>query len=163
VVTAAILGLGWLSATIHIGALPSAFDIVQAVWNSIAASYNLPGSLGEKLNAAGAGGDPWTIPLPGGYPGGTAGKIVGEFVDAKLSEVKAKTDNLPVDPAAQSLVQAVKAKTDNLPLTPADEALLETILTAMEGPGWTDESLKKIKDAVDAILPGGGGSGELPL
>ena len=30
------------------------------------------------LDAAGAGGDPWTIELPGAYGAGTAGKIIGD-------------------------------------------------------------------------------------
>jgi hypothetical protein len=69
-----------------------------------------------------------------------------------VAAVKAKTDNLPANPAAQTLldvavstrlaaagytapdnasVTAIKAKTDNLPVDPADESLLEAATTAI--------------------------------
>lgn len=50
------------TSTISIGARPSAEDIAQAVWGSIASALNEPGTTGEKLNGAGSSGDPWTDP-----------------------------------------------------------------------------------------------------
>ena len=41
----------------------------------------------------------------------------------------------------------IKAKTDNLPATPADEATL----TAIKGAGWSNETLKAIKEYVDEL------------
>lgn len=38
--------------TVSIGARPSAFDIAQAVWGSDAASLNLAGTMGNKINNA---------------------------------------------------------------------------------------------------------------
>jgi hypothetical protein len=38
---------------------------------------------------------------------------------ATMLAIKAKTDNLPSDPASASVVAAIKAKTDNLPASPA--------------------------------------------
>lgn len=38
------------------GSRPSAFDIAQEVWQGLAASYNAPGTMGEKLNDSGGGG-----------------------------------------------------------------------------------------------------------
>jgi len=51
--------------------------IVNGVWNAIAANYNEPGTTGNKLNSASAAGDPWTADLPGSYPEGSAGFILG--------------------------------------------------------------------------------------
>lgn len=34
---------------------------------------------------AGSGGDPWATSLPGAYPAGSAGSIVGTYLDAKVS------------------------------------------------------------------------------
>jgi len=88
-------------------------SVAPAVWDVPAASHDAAGSTGEALNAAGTAGDPWTTSLPGGYAPGTAGKIIGDninapiaTVDSVVDDIKAKTDNLPVDPADESLVIA---------------------------------------------------------
>jgi hypothetical protein len=62
-------------------------NVAMAVWNALAASMNQPGSMGEKLNSAGAGGDPWNVELPGTYGVGKAGHIVGQNLDDKVSEL----------------------------------------------------------------------------
>jgi hypothetical protein len=36
--------------------------------------------MGEKMNAAGNAGDPWTTELPGAYAEGTAGDIIGNQI-----------------------------------------------------------------------------------
>lgn len=41
---------------VSIGATPSAFDIAQAVLNAVAVSYNIPNTIGAKINASGDGG-----------------------------------------------------------------------------------------------------------
>jgi len=48
-----------------------------------------------QVVAVGAGTDPWDVTLPGSYGSGKAGKIVGDNLDAKVGDVKAKTDLLP--------------------------------------------------------------------
>ena len=48
------------TALVNVGAAPSAFDIAQAIWNAPSASYDVAGSMGEKVNAAGSAGDPLT-------------------------------------------------------------------------------------------------------
>lgn len=74
--------------------------IPAAVWNATMSGYLTAGSTGESLNAAGSAGDPWATALPGAYGSGSAGKIVGDNLNATVSSVKAKTDNLPASPAA---------------------------------------------------------------
>jgi hypothetical protein len=71
---------GALEAIFEIGSKPSAYDITQAVLNAMATTYNNAGTIGEKINAAGAAGDPWMTPLPGGYFPGTAGDIIGNQI-----------------------------------------------------------------------------------
>lgn len=51
-------------------------SIADQVWNEAISGHLLAGSTGEKLNAAGAAGDPWTTALPGAYGAGTAGHIL---------------------------------------------------------------------------------------
>lgn len=69
--------IGSMSADITPFAELSPQSLAASLWNSIAASYNEAGTMGEKLNAAGTAGDPWTAELPGSYVAGTAGYIVG--------------------------------------------------------------------------------------
>lgn len=120
-------------------AVPTAATTAGLVWDIAIASHQTAGSTGAALNAAGGAGDPWNTALPGSYALGTAGYIVGSALDATISSrlasatnatsiaaIKAKTDNLPSDPATvtsqttiNNNVLAVKAKTDNLPVAPA--------------------------------------------
>ena len=68
-----------ISCTVTIGAQPSAFDIAQAIWNATATQYNVAGSMGQKLNAAGGSADPLTNDVPGSYAPGTAGEAIGKI------------------------------------------------------------------------------------
>lgn len=65
-------GVGSLAATIDAGARPSAFDIMQEVWQAKATGFPDPTTMGGKVNAAGTAGDPWSADISG-YPPGTAG------------------------------------------------------------------------------------------
>lgn len=51
-------------------------QIVDAVWNAVAANYNASGTMGQKLNGAGSAGDPWTTDLSGYNTADTAGLIL---------------------------------------------------------------------------------------
>jgi hypothetical protein len=46
-----------------------------------------PGQAGYILGHEGAGSDPWATPLPGAYPSGQAGNIVGKNLDAAVKAV----------------------------------------------------------------------------
>lgn len=46
------------SLVVDVGAVPSAFDIAQAIWNSLKVSYNAPGTMGNAVNSAGTASDP---------------------------------------------------------------------------------------------------------
>jgi hypothetical protein len=83
-----LMGLFMLSAHIYVNTGSADVDqLVAGVWDANASKYNTGGTMGQKLNAAGTAGDPWTTDLPGPYTGVQAGKIVGEYVDQKISEV----------------------------------------------------------------------------
>jgi len=51
-------------------------QIVDAVWNALAAEYNISGTMGNKLNGAGSAGDPWTTDISAYNTANTAGKIL---------------------------------------------------------------------------------------
>jgi len=98
-------------------------------------------------------------------------ETAGTVVDA----IKVKTDNLPTDPADQSLleaaitaatsplataanlatvdtvVDAIKAKTDNLTENPADQALLETYISVETGPLATSAAVGLVSSVVNII------------
>ena len=58
---------------------------LDSVWDVTLAAHLATGSTGNALNAAGAAGDPWSTALPGAYGAGTAGKIVGDNLNATIS------------------------------------------------------------------------------
>ncbi len=62
-------------------------QIGASVLDAAAASHNTAGTIGEKINAAGNAGDPWTTDLPGDYEPGTAGYIIGQNIDAQISDL----------------------------------------------------------------------------
>lgn len=71
---------------------PSAASIADAVWEEAIADHSgTVGSTAEQLAAAGAAGDPWATALPGAYGAGTAGKIIGDNVNATISSRLAPT------------------------------------------------------------------------
>jgi hypothetical protein len=51
-------------------------SLADAVWAANAAQSNASGTMGEKLNAAGAGGDPWAVTDLDLYDEGTAGSML---------------------------------------------------------------------------------------
>lgn len=64
---------------------PSAATIADAVWDEAISGHLTAGSTGNALNAAGSAGDPWSTSLPGAYGAGTAGKIIGDNINATIS------------------------------------------------------------------------------
>lgn len=71
--TAGVSATGNMEAEITPFTELSPENLARAVWNAVAASYNASGSMGAKLNAAGAAADPWGVDLSS-YGAGTAGK-----------------------------------------------------------------------------------------
>lgn len=85
--TATIRATGTMEAGIVVtGTGLSTSNVGAAVWAAIAEANNTPGSMGQKLNAAGGAADPLTNAVPGSYAPGTAGYVLGENLDAKVSE-----------------------------------------------------------------------------
>ena len=83
--------------------------IVDAVWDEdVDAGHQTAGTAGKKLDDAGAAADPWATALPGAYGAGTAGKIVGDNVNAPIATV-------------DTVVDAIKTKTDSLTFTVANQ------------------------------------------
>jgi hypothetical protein len=60
------LGIGHMSGSTEGGGVMDEKSIAAEVWQSVASGFNAPGTMGEKLNGAGAAGDPWTGEIEGG-------------------------------------------------------------------------------------------------
>ncbi len=86
--TAGTFGL-YLDAQVSTAATPPTVGaIADAVWDESLSNHLLAGSAGDVLNdAGGTATDPWTATLPGSYPTNTAGWLVGQRLDAKVSAV----------------------------------------------------------------------------
>jgi hypothetical protein len=109
--------------------IPTIAGIVDAVWDEVLHSdHEVASSASVALQAAGSAGDPWSTAIPGSYGAGTAGKIIGDninapvgTVDTVVDAIKALLDDVhDTDlPAVKTETAAIKAKTDNLPASPA--------------------------------------------
>jgi hypothetical protein len=80
-------------------ALPTAAEVTDAVWDEATAGHTTAGTTGKALTDAGAAGDPWGTTLPGAYGAGTAGKIIGDNINATVSSRATQTsvDDLPTN------------------------------------------------------------------
>lgn len=78
-VSAGLRGDVDLAADITSSSTLSPESLAAAVWNSIAASFNTAGTMGNKLNSAASAGDPWSTALPGSYASGEAGAILAQI------------------------------------------------------------------------------------
>ncbi len=108
-----------------------------SVWEDTTAEHLSSGSTGNALNAAGSAGDPWSTVLPGAYGASTAGKLIGDNINATVSSRASQTSVDTIDDfvdtevaailaAVDTEVAAIKAKTDNLPATPASSSDVPT-------------------------------------
>lgn len=101
-------------ATSGYTAPPTAAAVADQVWEETLADHSgTSGSTAAALNAAGSAGDPWNTALPGAYGAGSAGKIIGDNLDAKIS-----TRTKPADTqAAVTLVTTTTTVTNDVGIT----------------------------------------------
>jgi hypothetical protein len=92
---------------------PTAAGIADAVWDEILSGHAGVGSTGAALAAAGGSGDPWATALPGSYGAGTAGKIVGDNINAAISSRMA-TYTQPTGFLATTFPSGTVASTTNI-------------------------------------------------
>jgi hypothetical protein len=142
------------------GDIPTAAAIADAVWDEATAGHTTAGSTGKALTDAGSAGDPWSTALPGAYGSGTAGKIVGDNINATISSRASQTSVDTVDDFLDTEIAAIKAKTDNLPAAPAATGDIPTA-AAIADAVWDEATTghvtagtfgEQLKTDVDAIL-----------
>ena len=96
-------------------------EIADQVWDELLSGHTGAGSTGAGLSAAGAAGDPWSTALPGSYGAGTAGKILGDNVNATISSRASQTSLDTLDDLVDTEVAAIKTQTDKLTFTVANQ------------------------------------------
>ena len=96
-------------------------EIVDQVWDELLSGHTGAGSTGAGLSSASSAGDPWSTALPGSYGAGTAGKIVGDNVNATISSRASQTSLDTLDDYVDTEVGAIKTKTDQLVFTVANQ------------------------------------------
>jgi hypothetical protein len=86
---------------------------ILADTNELQADWVNGGRLDLILDAAGSAGDPWTTALPGAYGAGTAGKIIGDNINAPIATVDTVVDAIKtvVDDIHDTDLPAVKSDT----------------------------------------------------
>ena len=117
--TRTAVGLASANLDTQLGALPTAAENADAVWDEAIADHAGSGSTGEALSAAGAAGDPWITTLPGSYTSGQAGYIIGTNLDATVGSRATQSSVDTIDNYVDTEVAAIKAKTDLIPSSPA--------------------------------------------
>jgi hypothetical protein len=172
------------------GAPSGAVSEISNGWYSLVGNAADRGTLGELLiHATAAGADPtddtYEIVTDDPFAGNAAGMntkldTIDDFLDTEVAAIKAKTDNLPSDPADASdlaasfatvntkldtiddfldtEIAAIKAKTDNLPSDPADAsdlaASFATVNTKLDTiDDFLDTEVAAIKAKTD-LIPG---------
>lgn len=93
-----------------VGALPTANAIADQVWDEVLSGHLTGGSTGAGLNAAGSAGDPWATSLPGAYSAGTAGKILGDNLNATVSSRATQTSVDAVDDLIDTEIADIQSR-----------------------------------------------------
>lgn len=133
--------------------------IADAVWDEALAGHAVAGSAGAGLTAAGSAGDPWSTLVPGAYGAGTAGKILGDNLNATVSSRASQSSVDTVDDLLDTEVAAIKADTAAILIDTAEIGAAGAGLTALASAsslatvaGYVDTEVAAIKTVVDAIL-----------
>ena len=64
---------------------PPTKEVIAIATRDVSNASPVPGSMGAQINAAASAGDPWSTVLPGSYVAGSAGKLMSDNLDAKVS------------------------------------------------------------------------------
>lgn len=95
---------------------PTVGAIADAVWDESLSGHLTDGMAGDILNDAGGSANPWSIAVPASFPAGSAGYILGNRLDAKVSSV---SGNSPGAGAVEFVYTLTEAGTGD-PIADAD-------------------------------------------
>jgi hypothetical protein len=124
--------------------VPPNVSQIAAATRDVDNTSPVPGSMGDKINSAASAGDPWATFLPGSYAAGTAGDLIGNNMDAKVS-TRLPTASYTQAPSAQIVAQSVRDIDNTAPATNSLGAAVN--VSAAVGDPWTK------------VIPGSYGTG----
>jgi len=145
------------------GRLDALIDLILADTGELQTDWADGGRLDLILDAAGGAGDPWITALPGAYGAGTAGKIIGDNINAPIGTVDTVVDGIQTDlsnvtdglGALKALIDAIPTTamrgTDNVVLAGPTKAEMDTAhaLLATEA---KQDIIDTILDKLDSAL-----------
>ena len=145
-----------LSDEIAAVSAPSAGDVADAVWDEVLdTAHEVAGSASVLLQAAGGAADPLLNAVPGSYGAGTAGRVLGDYLNSSIAALRSVVDNIhDTDlPAVKTVVDTIQADTDLLDDAAGgiadihtDIGTLQTMLTDIH-----DTDLPAVKTVLDNI------------
>lgn len=121
-------------------------EIVDQAWDEAIAGHLTAGSTGLALNSAGAAGDPWSTALPGAYGAGTAGKIVGDNLNAPVGDVPTAVEN-----ATELLDQAAGVETSRT-VRQAMRLMLAALAGRISGAATTTVTIRDTNNTKNRIV-----------
>lgn len=138
------------------GTPPTAAAIADAVWDETMADHLTGGSTGASLNGAGSAGDPWTTPLPGAYGSGTAGKILGDNINATISSRASQTsvDNIDTKIGTPTNLAGSGATVSDMVLD--TYGVTDASYLAIAGASGVVDDVHSIMNRIPAALSAGG-------
>ena len=113
---------------------PPTKEVIAIATRDVDNSNPVSGSMGDKINQGASAGDPWSTILPGSYGAGTAGKLMSDNLDAKVS-TRLPASSYVAPPLSSDIASAVR-DVDNR--TPAPNSLGAAVNSAASaGDPWT--------------------------
>ena len=100
-----------MSITFDSGVRPSAFDIAQEVWQGQAASYNAPGTMGEKVNDAGSASNPWTEVIESGYTAAQILRILAAVAAGSATDLEGNPSFTGLDGTTERVAGTISSGT----------------------------------------------------
>jgi len=144
-------GVNLLTAT------QASIDAIEADTNELQTDWADGGRLDTILDAAGSAGDPWSTALPGAYGAGTAGKIVGDNINAPLATIDTVVDGIQADLSnGTDGLGAIKAETAAI-LTDTGTTLDAVVDAVLVDTGTTIPALIATAQADLDIITGASG------
>ncbi len=159
--------------------------IAAAVWDRDATGHQTQGTFGQAIGDPGADTDTiWALAntnlnaTMSSRASQASVDTIDDFLDTEIAAIKAKTDNLPVDPADASdiaasfttvntkldtiddfldtEIAAIKASTDNLPSDPADASVIAGLISGLDTKldtidNFLDTEIAAIKAKTDSL------------
>ena len=126
--------------------------IAADVWDEPIAGHLTAGSTGAELSAA--GGDPWSTAVPGSYGSGTAGKILGDNLNATVSS-RATPADIPSVPTANQNADALLDRASGVEtswtLRQAMRVMLAVLAGKLSGAATTTITIRDVGDTKNRV------------